>query len=506
MSSSKYKDDGSFDDEIQRADRILEDLEDIRTVSEDDQLPTDSPQNTDLSDNERSILEDISLAESELDHFQALLIAADERLVDLDKERARYKALLRVCDAVEELDDLGSSHLFWGNDATDDREARLAFAREQLELFDEEIASAERGKQAILDKIDSKNLVLDSLDTHLRDAMEEEERRRAEWIVENDARELAYREQVMPWARGAEEDQRFRRALAAAMLIGILLSILLPMIDLPIPLRDKLTEVPDRVANVIRQELPEPEPVAPVPEPVVDEEVPEPEEPEEQLLEEAAETPTETAVVAETEQAGASEPVEQKGILAFRDNFANSALDRPNTRLGSQARVREAGESAVGRPERAMVTTSAPGSSGGINLSSISRDVGGGGGSIEGVQLSQVASSIGTGEGPNRPLAAGLAAGRTDEEIQIVFDRYKAALYRLYNRELRRDPTLRGQIVLTLTIEPDGSVSMCEVQSTDMNAPALAEQVVNRVKGFDFGAKDVAAVTIIYPIDFLPAG
>ena len=38
-----------------------------------------------------------------------------------------------------------------------------------------------------------------------------------------------------------------------------------------------------------------------------------------------------------------------------------------------------------------------------------------------------------------------------------MFDRYKAALYRLYNRELRRDPTLRGQIVRRLTIEPDGS-------------------------------------------------
>ena len=122
------------------------------------------------------------------------------------------------------------------------------------------------------------------------------------------------------------------------------------------------------------------------------------------------------------------------------------------------------------------------------------------------MQLSRVESSIGGAEGPDRPLSAGVAAGRTDEEIQIVFDRYKAALYRLYNRELRRDPTLRGQIVLQLTIEPDGSVSFCEAQSSDMEAPALVQQVVDRVRGFNFGAKDVAAVTIIYPIDFLPAG
>ena len=95
---------------------------------------------------------------------------------------------------------------------------------------------------------------------------------------------------------------------------------------------------------------------------------------------------------------------------------------------------------------------------------------------------------------------------RTDEEIQIVFDRHKAALYRIYNRELRRDPTLRGQLVLRMTIEPDGSVSLCEVQSSDMRAPKLSAQVVGRVKTFDFGAKDeIPAITILYPIDFLPA-
>ena len=40
-----------------------------------------------------------------------------------------------------------------------------------------------------------------------------------------------------------------------------------------------------------------------------------------------------------------------------------------------------------------------------------------------------------------------------------------------------------------------------------MEAPILANQVVQRVRTFDFGAKeDIVAMTIIYPIDFLPAG
>jgi len=84
--------------------------------------------------------------------------------------------------------------------------------------------------------------------------------------------------------------------------------------------------------------------------------------------------------------------------------------------------------------------------------------------------------------------------------------RDKAELYRLYNRELRRDPTLRGQMILRLRIEPDGSVTLCELRGSDMRAPDLAAQVVARVRTFDFGAKDVGPVTILYPIDFLPAG
>ena len=217
---------------------------------------------------------------------------------------------------------------------------------------------------------------------------------------------------------------------------------------------------------------------------------------------EAAEQP----VVADAAQPDTRDQVKSKGILAFRDNFAARADARPTAQLGSQARLSNAGENSVGRPERMMVTKSAPGSSGGINLSNISRDTGGGGGDMAGVALTRVASSIGGGDGPDRPLASGVSAGRTDEEIQIVFDRYKAALYRLYNRELRNDPTLRGQMVLRLTIEPDGSVSFCELQSSDMGAPTLADQVVNRVSTFDFGAKeDIVAITIIYPIDFLPA-
>jgi hypothetical protein len=217
------------------------------------------------------------------------------------------------------------------------------------------------------------------------------------------------------------------------------------------------------------------------------------------------------------------------GILAFKDKLASLAQDTVAPRLGADARHGTADD--VGRPSsRSALASNTPGSSGGINAAGLTRSLGGGGGGgggggnggggyggsgsggvggsggLPGVGVSRATSSINGISGTDRPkLRPGMGNSRTDEEIQIVFDRYKASFYRLYNRELRNNPALKGQMVLRLTIEPDGSVSMCALQSSDMNAPDLAAQVVSRVKTMNFGAKDVQAVTIVYPIDFLPA-
>src|SRR6266481_3490952 len=204
-------------------------------------------------------------------------------------------------------------------------------------------------------------------------------------------------------------------------------------------------------------------------------------------------------------------PVEAKsrvgnaGILALKDKIASLAQDTVVVPLGADARHVAADE--VGRPSaRSLLASNTPGSSGGINVASLSRSVAGGSGGGIGGGTGRVVSPIAPITGADRPKArGGPGPARTDEEIQIVFDRYKASFYRLYNRELRNNPALKGQMVLRLTIEPDGSVSMCALQSTDMDAPDLATQVVSRVRTINFGAKDVAAVTIVYPIDFLPA-
>ena len=218
------------------------------------------------------------------------------------------------------------------------------------------------------------------------------------------------------------------------------------------------------------------------------------------------------------------------GILALKDKFASLAQDPIAPRLGANAHYGAAAD--VGRSSSgSALTTNSPGSSGGIDIAALNHSVGGGGGGGggggngrggsgggsgtgrggwgggNGIGVGRAVSPIAGIGGGDRPKArTGAGPSRTDEEIQIVFDRYKASFYRLYNRELRNNPALQGQMVVKLTIEPDGSVSVCSLQSTNMKAPDLVDQVVKRVQSMNFGAKDgVPAVTIVYPIDFLPA-
>jgi hypothetical protein len=206
----------------------------------------------------------------------------------------------------------------------------------------------------------------------------------------------------------------------------------------------------------------------------------------------------------------------------------------PVPKLGVQSHlISQSG--AAGQASRALVAMqSAGGSSGGIGNAAVSRNIGNGGGTgsgtgsgrgngggsgagtgngsgsgnrLGGVDVARVESTVAGLAEEARPLSTGVGPARTDEEIQIVFDRYKATLYRIYNAELRKIPTLRGKMIMLITIEPGGEVSACTVLSTDLASPELVVQIVDRVKKFNFGPKEkVPTTSIRYPIDFLPAG
>jgi len=452
-----------------------------------------------LKDQEALIAE-LGTSQESVDALVGELHSLDAQLEALSPERNQHRLLHQVCDALGELDKLGGAQLFWGTpEAVTTGELQLGRVRERVMAFEGRVGELEARRHSKREQINQDQYRVGLIEDELFEAQEEEERRRQEWIVEREISGLHSRPLTMPWTWGGEDDRRFQKSLLGTLAVCLLLALILPLV--PLPLTQAPQETPPEQVLHITMALPRPPPpprvLPPPPKLAVQKPIEKP------TPQQARKAPTEEPVKPAVEAPAEPKPA---GLMVFKERLAALADTKIDPELGAQARINN-GTPSVGTPERAMLTTSAPGSSGGINLANVSRGLGGGTerNAIHGGALTQASSGIGTAAAVTRPVSGGPGPGRTDEEIQIVFDRHKAQLYRLYNLELRRDPSLQGKIILRLTIEPDGSVSLCQLHGSNMNAPDLAAQVVERVKTFNFGAKVVPPVTIIYPIDFLPA-
>jgi TonB family protein len=302
-----------------------------------------------------------------------------------------------------------------------------------------------------------------------------------------------YHSPELPWTISEDEELRYKKILKRALLLFLLLSIVLPLLPVPQISRERVEELPPRLAKLLleRQQQPPPPPA-----PVV--KAPQPEAKKPEPVKKAEPKKPEKTVEAARAKA------ERSGLLAFKEDLADLRTNSTATRLEkAQLAKGPATGSAPGRAsERALITSSAAGGSGGINTAKLSRDTGGGG--LGGRSTTQVTSSVGEGGGGVRRGASGIA-GRSLEEIKLVFDRNKGAIYTIYNRMLRNDPALQGKVVLKLTIAPSGQVLDCKIVSSELRSPELERKLAARINQFDFGAMTVYRLVVTYPIDFLPS-
>lgn len=442
--------------------------------------------------------ERIAYARARLDELASDLATIDEELEGFAGERLKHRLLEQACHTLEELHHAGGTELFWDGLAANGEWAHhLARARGRTDSMRALIAEVEARRSGLVESIGEQNEQLFLLEDEAFEHQEELERQRNEWVVDRELEANRVRPHLMLWMRG-DEDRRSRKGFAIALCVWLVVAIVFPFIKIPERPVLAQEQLPERVVSVI----PEAKKLEQAPPPP-----PELTKPVERKVERK---PTSKPVAKVEPRPVQDQPQTPKpqGILAFKD--ALKAVDDMPTaaNLGKSAKLST--DTGAARPERSMLSSNASGSSGGINLSSESRSFGSGGGeraAIKGTALTRASSGINAIAAKDSGASgSSRRGGRSDEEIQVVFDRYKSALYRLYQRELRNDATLQGKVILRLTIEPDGSVSMAQVKSSEMDAPGLTADIVARVKGFNFGAKDVPAVTIVYPMNFLPAG
>ncbi|MEJ2142391.1 MAG: AgmX/PglI C-terminal domain-containing protein [Gammaproteobacteria bacterium] len=436
---------------------------------------------TSSSQEEHELYRQIEFYRSEVKRHEEELVSIEAELDEISDQREKYAVLAQVVSGLDKLEEMQAGSLFWEGLADDEtKEQSLAKLRDQSSIFERKINNITARHEQTLKDIKFKKEEIEYLQDDLDTLRRREDEKKDFYVVEREITPLPYRMMVMPWTKQDKDEKKYRQILLLFLLYSILLGLLIPMYDVPIPDRAEVVEIPERLAKLIKKEKPKPPPK----QKKVDQQKPKP---------------------TEKQKKAAKKKAAKTGLLALKNDFADLLKNMPEAKLGASADLSNAGSKAR-RTQRSIITSQATTGSGGVKSSSVSRSVGDGRAQVGGVAFTRVTSGIGTAVADDRPLSDGVGPSRTDEEIQIVFDRYKAALYRIYNRELRKNPTLKGKMVLRIRIEPDGSVSLCNVESTDLDSKSLSTRVVARVKRFQFGAKEgVPTITILYPIDFLPA-
>lgn len=294
----------------------------------------------------------------------------------------------------------------------------------------------------------------------------------------------AYAHQIeSPWTLSDQDERRFIAIARIILIVFTLCSLVVPFVTVPEVERSKAEILPPRLAKLLIEKKKTPPP----PPPKVEQEKPK------DKVKEKKEKPKKTVEEARKKAA-------KSGLLALQNELADLREHTALTKLKPTHKLVKDGTKAT--TKRSVIATNVTQGSGGINTAKLSRNVIST--DLAGRETTQIEAPVSLGEIATTDSGNRVAA-RTIEEIQLIFDKNKGAIYSIYNRALRSNPTLKGKVVLSITIDPSGKVLECKIISNEVDSSEFAEKLVARIKLFNFGAKDVDTMVVTYPIDFLPS-
>ena len=304
-----------------------------------------------------------------------------------------------------------------------------------------------------------------------------------------------WNEPFLPWVE-SENDRRFKRILLVCIIIFTIIGIIVPFLPTPKPVQKDLKTVSPRLAQLVleKKKLPPPE----IPKPKKKKAKPKPE------SEKKRPKKTAKKKAITPKQQSARKVAASSGLVALSDELNDLRDDFDLAEFEDQP-LSKSGK--IPNPDfsnQSVIASKALKSSGGIKTSSLSKSTGGG--KLASRSTSKVSSNIATGTA-KKPVRHGKSGRiiRPEYEIEQVFQKNKGAIYSIYNRALRKDPTLQGKVVIELTIAPNGRVTKARILSSELNNPKLEKKLIARVKLFRFKPSNAEKVTVKYPIDFLPS-
>jgi type IV secretory pathway VirB10-like protein len=314
----------------------------------------------------------------------------------------------------------------------------------------------------------------------------------------------------LPWNQESGERKRLLAVSILLVPLFVLVAGYISWVELPEIEREEREALPPQLARLLVEEEPSP-PVLAEPEPEPEQQEPEPEEPEPQP-EVAEPEPAPPEPEPEPEVAEVPEPTEQDvekarekakntGILAMGDELSKLATLGKSVKLDAPSIV--TAETITRNTGDALAQRADTGRSSGVDESQLrqeSKQI-----ALAQRQQAEVEQSeeiVAEARQAEREVAK---QQRTREAVVRTLDKNKSAIQSIYLRELRRQPSLQGNVTPELVIEESGAVSSCDVVASTVDEPGLEQKICNRLRLVNFGERPgVGAMTIRYPIELLP--
>jgi TonB family protein len=331
-----------------------------------------------------------------------------------------------------------------------------------------------------------------------------------------------YQELALAWHPQSKSDKSFTIFAVSFVLLFVGLGLFMGSVELPKETKRAKVVIPERVAKfILDKPKPKPKPK------VIKKEPPKPKvikkdppKPKDKLKVKKQQIKKEQVLT--KKQVKAREKASESGLLALSSELSDlmdtSSID---AMVGNKIAKNSTSASAENAAQRtaqrdSLLAADATKGSGGVSTakvlnssrSSVKLDSAQVAAAQQQLLASRADTSLVAGTKPEKAAEKSFKRTgnyRPEEDIAYVMDKNKSKLHALYRKARRSNPSIKGKMILEITISPEGNVLVVNIASSELNDKKLESRIVARVRQFNFGAADVKAVTVTYPVEFLPS-
>jgi len=306
----------------------------------------------------------------------------------------------------------------------------------------------------------------------------------------------------LAWDSDTRSERNYRIILSAILLSSIIFIWLVASTILKEKSPASRAEIPERfVKLVLEQQKRE---ITPPPPKVVEIEKKQKKPEKIEKKPEATEKPKQQKIAEKKPDGNRKDAREKaKKNLAVFDVFAD-LRDAPVSKKIARSKNMSADVGKAKTVTRDLIVNQSKESSGGVSVAKASSNMGGTG--LKGGGSRQVSSNLAAAKvNQSRSSDGGRTSERPAENIEQFMDQYKSSFFTLYNRALRKNPSMRGEVIFNMVILANGRIKAVSIVSSELNDPKLERKLLAQIRSINFTAMNVQTWNDNYRISFIPS-